>query len=319
MEIKEFIEKKLNELKPTDKKVVDFKSQKDLIDYIYKALLNKKFRKFSIGQETKDKIRKAVELNVVKNEPIKIAIAFGCYKLWKFEECPEPDWAELFYMMYCAKWLMPIAEVYKPGVWFDFCGEDVILGLMNNIPEDDIEKYKEIFRNLLKFIKPYLPENFKYTFSPVGERYASREEFLADFNDKLEEIKMKNLAPLTENEKKTIELNIKPIKGEEIDFKKTRLLHDAYMNISKRRSYHKTPEKISVSSTLWGTSIPIGTTKTSVVKFQTGVGILKKNGDSFVEYIYSPSQLESAYFTKENIHIERLEGKNFKMIKVITN
>ena len=98
-------------------------------------------------------------------------------------------------------------------------------------------------------------------------------------------------------------------------------MHDAYILVSKRRPHHKRPENILISATPFGNriSIPLGTTKTSVVKFQTGAGVLKKIEDGFIECIYSPSQLEKAKFNWEKIEIEGLSGKNFSKIRVVQN
>ncbi len=314
MTAKEYVEERLKGIK--DKKV---KQDGELAGFIFATIMSKKFRKYSVNPEANNMVRKAIELNIQNNEPIKVAIPFGSYKLWSLEESPEPDWAELFAMIYYAYWLKPIADVYQPGVWFDFCGDDAILELMNNIPEEDTKKYKKTFRDLIGFIQPFLPENFKYTFSPVGERYASKEEFLADLNVKIEELKQKGDIALSERNIEMMKFNIRPKEEEEIDFQKNRLLHDAYMGVSKRRAHHKRPDKILISATPFGdrTSIPLGTTKTSVVKFQTGVGVLKKTEDSYQEYILSPSQLETTKFISEPIFISGLTGKNFKKIRII--
>jgi hypothetical protein len=103
---------------------------------------------------------------------------------------------------------------------------------------------------------------------------------------------------ITDRDKEMMRFNIRINPGEEIDYQKNRLLHDAYMAVSKRRPHHKSPDKILISATPFGdrTSIPIGTTKKSVVKFQTGVGLLEKNADGYIENIYSPSQLEKIFF-----------------------
>lgn len=314
MTAKEYIEQRLKGIK--GKKV---KQEGELANFIYATIMSKKFRKYSVNPKANNMVRKAIELNIQNNEPIKIALPFGSYKLWRLEESPEPDWAELFAMIYYAYWLKPITDVYVLGVWFDFCGDDAILELMNNTPEEDTEKYKKTFRNLIDFIQPYLPENFKYTFSSVGERYSSKQEFLNDLNEKMEELKQKGDIVLSERNVEMMKFNIRPKEGEEIDFQKNRLLHDAYMAVSKRRAHHKRPDKIIISATPFGdrTSIPVGTTKTSVVKFQTGVGVLKKDKDVFVEYIYSPSQLKTTGATFEEIKIESLKGKNFNKIRII--
>ncbi len=292
----------------------------DLADFIYITLMSKKFRKYSVSPQAVDKIRTAIELNIEKNDPIKIAIPFGSYKLWRFkEETPEVCWAELFALIYYAYWLKPITDAYKPGIWFDFCADDAILELMNNIPPEDTDKYKQTFRDLIDFIQPYLPDNFKYTFSPVGERYGSKEEFLTDLDHQIEILKQKSGVTLTERNIEMMKFNIKPKAGQEINFESNRLMHDAYMDVSKRRPYHKTPDKILISATPFGdrTSLPVGTTKTSVVKFQTGVGVLEKKDDSYIENIYSPTQLENSEFKWEAVKIENLPDKNFKQIRII--
>jgi hypothetical protein len=314
MTAKEYIEQRLKGIK--DKKV---KQEGELADFIFATIMSKKFRKYSVNPVANDMVRKAIELNIKNNEPIKIAIPYGAYKLWRLEESPEPDWAELFAMIYYAYWLKPITDVYEKGVWFEFCGDDAILELMNNIPEEDTEKYKKTFRDLINFIQPYLPENFQYTFNPVGERYASKEEFLADLNEKVRELEQKGEVPLTERNIEMMKFNIRPKEGKEIDFQKNRILHDAYMDVSKRRPAHKAPDKIIICCTPFGdrTSLPMGTTKTSVVKFQTGAGVLKKEGDSFMEYIYSPSQLETTKAIFQSVSIAGLSGKNFSKIRII--
>ncbi|MCX6720767.1 MAG: hypothetical protein NTW11_03095 [Candidatus Staskawiczbacteria bacterium] len=314
MTAKDYIEKRLVGIK--EEKLTQ---NKELVDFIYDRIMSKKFRKYSVNPEANKKIRSSIELNIKNGEPIKIAIIFGTYKLWRFSESPEPDWAELFAMIYYACWLKPITDAYKPGVWFDFCGDDIILEFMDNIPVDNTEIYKKVFRDLIKFIQPYLPDNLKYTFSPVGDRYGSKEEFIEDLNKQIEELNKKGETALTDRDIEMMKLNIKPHNGEQIDFQKNHVLHDAYMSLVKRRSYHRRPDKITISVTPFGdrTSIPMGTTKTSVVKFQTGVGVLKKEADSYIEYIYSPSQLEKVEFSWEEIKIEGLSGKNFSKIRVI--
>jgi pyoverdine/dityrosine biosynthesis protein Dit1 len=314
MKAQEYIEQRLKGIK--EKKV---KQEGTLADFIYEIIMSKKFRKYSMNPEAYPKIHEAIELNIKNNEPIKIVIPFGSYKLYKFEESPEPDWAELFAMIYYAYWLKPITDVYKPGVWFDFCADDAILELMNKIPEEDTNKYKKIFRELIEFIKLYLPDNFKYTFSPVGERYSSKEEFLADLNYQINILEKNGATSMTEKEIRRMKINIKTDNKEDINLEENHIIHDAYMNIDKRRSYHKTPDRISISATPFGkrTSIPVGTTKTSAVQFQVGIGVLGKHKDSLIEYIYSFSQLEKSKFDLEDINFNGLSGKNFNRIRIL--
>jgi len=314
MTAKEYIEKRLIGIKEEK-----FAQEKELAVFIYGRILSKKFKKYSITPAGNNKIRQAIELNIKNNEPIKFVISAGSYKLWQFKECPEPDWAELFAMIYYAYWLKPITDAYEPGVWFDFFGDDAILKLMNNIPEKDTERYKMVFRGLIKFMEPYLPSNLKFTFTPIGERYSSKEEFLDDLNKQIKELKEKGESALSEQDIERMKRNTRPCNGKEINFLENHILHDAYMNVSKKRPYYKTPDKILVSPRPYGdkTSVPVGTTKTSVVQYQTGVGLLKREENSFIEYVYSTSQLDKSIFVWEEVHIDGLIGKNFSKIRIV--
>ncbi|MCA9356207.1 hypothetical protein KC852_01655 [Candidatus Nomurabacteria bacterium] len=322
MTAQEYIEYKLNELKST-KKVENFLSKKELSDYICKSIMSKKFRKFSLIPEYIEHIKRVVDESIDNNLPIKFSFPFGGYKLWRLEETPEVDWAELFTLMYYSKWLKPIAEVYKPGIIFDFASDDMIVERMNNIPKEDTQKYKESFDNLVKFLERYIPENIKFTFTPISSFYTS-EEFEKDLADKIERKKMEfgGLPVLDDKKRRMVELNVKLNTGQDKDplwREKTELLHQSYYSVDKRRPYNRAKDKILVfpTSVKDGKVIAVGTTKTSVVKFWVGIGALKKSDNKYIEYILSPSQIEKEKITKESILIDGLNGKNFNSIGII--
>lgn len=318
MTAKEFIESKLEELKPQKIEL----SATELPDFIYKTIASKKFRKFSLTPEYSNYIKETIADDIKDNLPLRFSFPFGAYKLWRLEEAPEVDWAELFTLMYYTKWLKPICDAYAPGVIFDFASDDIIVERMNNIPRADTEKYKEGFNQLIKFLEQYSPQNFKFTLTPISSFYTP-EEFEKDLADKIEKRKLEygGLPVLSEKEIRMTELNVKLKPGQADDplwREKTELLHQAYYIVDKRRPYNRAKGKILVFpySLSDGRSVAPGTTKTSVAKFWVGVGILKKLNDSFIEYILSPSQLEKAQLQKEAISIPGLDGKNFKEIKI---
>jgi len=179
METKEYLLQRLISLKNKSPAVPV--SQK-VTDYIYHCLMFKKFRKYSVTSEYQKHINSAVESCVSSNEPIKISFVFGGYKLWRLEEAPEADWAELFSLIYLTNWLKPITDVYPPGVWFDFFSDDAILETMNNVPKAHTGRYIESFSKLLEFIKRYVPENLSFTLNRVGDQYVTYEEFQKDLD-----------------------------------------------------------------------------------------------------------------------------------------
>jgi len=295
----------------------------NIIDAIYGFLMSKKFRKYAVNSEYFAHVRTAIKTSVEKHEPIKLTLVFGGYKLWRLKEAPEVDWAELFSLIYYTHWLKPIATLYKPGVWFDFYSDDVILEIMDNVPKKDTETYINSFKNLLNFIKPYIPKNLHFTLNRVGDQYTNYEEFKAELAKLTVDVKkdLGGLPKLTSEQMCLVELNVKLNPGQDSDpewREKVFLIHEAYSKVTMRRPYYRTPDKSFVITRPIKDSIAVGTTKTSVAKFWVGAGALKKDNGSYKQYVLSPKQLASHSFTYEQVHIEGLDSKNFKTIRLFS-
>ena len=328
MNAQEYIVSQLNALKEPFALNIKPKTDAEMVDAILKFLFSKKFRKFSIPLKNQAIIRRAIERNIANKEPIKISWPFGGYKLWRLEETPEVDWAELFSIIYFTRWLKPVCALYPQGVVFTFWFDEVVISKLSNIPQSDLDEYKKSFDNLLKFIELSLPLNIKFESFLERSQYESSEVFeagLAIEMEKLAQARSVNPEPLSDNARRSIEMNVKltpeqardPLWREKVD-----LMHYAYYNlqekqISARLSY--TAENITAFTVFFEPNvIPIGTTKTSIVKFWIGVGALQKRDDSFIETILSISQLEKANLVWESVMIKGLEGKNFKKVRILT-
>jgi hypothetical protein len=318
MTAQEFILQKLEHLNdPSVQKTIP---DTELADFIFKAVMNKHFRKYSVTPEYFEKIKIAININLEKNEPIKFSFPFGAYKLWRLEETPETDWAELFTLMYYTEWLMPIAKIYKPGIWFDFSSDEIIVERMNNIPTSETESYAKSFNSVLNFLQSYLPKNIKYSLTPVRSLYTPK-EFENDLKDKIKKMeeKLGGLPTLDDKHKHMVELNVKLKPEQDKDPKwreKIELIHQAYYTVDRRRPYNRAKEKIITFVTKMSDCVAVGTTKSSIAKFWVGVGALKKQNNTFMEYVLSPSQIEKTQFIWEPIKIEGLTGKNFHQIRV---
>ena len=327
MDPQEYIVSQLETLKASVVSDVKPKNDAEMIEAIFTALLSKKFRKFSIPEKNKVIIRAAVEKNIANEEPIKIAWPFGGYKLWRLEEAPESDWAELFTIMYIVRWLKPVAALYPRGVAFTFWVDEVVISRMNNIPQSDLDAYQQSFAKVLTFIEPYLPANLKFEVFLERSQYESNEAFeteLAAEMEKLAQTRAANPQPLSDAAMRSIEMNVQltperakdPLWREKVD-----LMHYAYYNLQESKSRVRkayTIENITAFTVFFEPNvIPIGSTKTSVAKFWVGVGALQKREDAFIETILSPSQLEKVKAIWEDVKIEGLEGKNFKKIRIV--
>jgi len=332
MDAQKYIISQLDALKVPFAVDINPKSDAEMIDAILKFLFSKKFRKFSIPEKNQAIIRAAVAKNVVNNEPIEIVFPFGGYKLWRLEETPEADWAELFSIIYFVRWLKPVCALYLKGVNFTFWLDEVIVSKMNNVPESDVAAYGKSFDALLAFVNPWIPLNMKFEVFLERSRYESYDAFEAELATEVEKLRQVRIAdpkPLSDEARRSIEMNVKLAEGQASDpmwREKVDLLHCAYYNLQENNKRVRMPYTnenivaftISLDSEGILNTIPIGSAKTSIVRFWVGVGALQKREDSFIEAILSPSQIEKANCTWEPITVEGLEGKNFNRIRVLS-
>lgn len=318
MQPREYLQSKLDELKrPAE--IRKPATQEELIDTIYKLTMSKNFRKYSVSDEHAQNILSAVTICVKENRPLQTTIVFGGYKLWRLEETPEVDWAELFTMMYYTNWMKPICAIYEPGVWFDFFSDDVIVPFMNNVPAEDTQAYQDSFKKLLEFLKPYQPENLNMTYNRVGDQYESIDEFKKDWHEQMGKIK-DALPEISESLSATLSLNVKTTEEQRANpnwQKEVQLMHDGFGAVTKRRPYYNTPDKIQVFSTPNSHKLAVGSTKDSVMKFWIGTGVLKTKDDSYRQIVMSPGQLKDTEYQWQDLNIPSLSGKNFKKIRVL--
>jgi len=316
MTAQDYIQSKLEELK----KPVGLEGSDDSEEAIYRILLSKKFRKYSASEDLQEHIRNAIHINVEKGEPINITFVHGAYKLWRLEESPEADWAELFSLMYYTNWVKGICEIYEPGVWFDFFVDDLIVPKLDNIDISEIEAYIESYQGLIDFVKPYQPDNLRMTITTVGSRFESPEAFDESLERNTEKVKAQSGLPeLDEAQRAMVELNVKTTPEQLQDPKwreKVFLIHAGY-NITKGEpGYHRRPDKIVAFTQPIPMAIAVGTTKDSIMKFWVGVGVLKPKEESYRQIILSSNQLGSTNYRWEEVAVNGLNGKNFKKVRI---
>jgi hypothetical protein len=325
MTAQEYIQSKLEDLRRPlglEKPAND----EQLAEAIFKHIMSKKFRKYSASDELQAHIREAIRLNIEKREPINVTFFHGAYKLWRLEEAPETDWAELFALTYFSNWVKPVCELYEPGVWFDFFVDDLIVPRINNVDPGIVDAYIASYQKIMDFLKQYQPQNMRMTITPVGSRFDSRQAY-----DEALERSMQNLTntlpgglpKLSDAQKATADLNVKVTKEQLKDplwREKVELIHSAYMARKGGTGYTKgRPDKILAFTQPLptGATISVGTTKDSIMKFWVGVGVLKPKDDSYRQIILSSTQLADAAFTTQPVAFAGLEGKNFREIRIL--
>lgn len=313
----EYLHSKLDDLKNLTPRSIP---EDELPAEIFRLLMSKKFRKYSVASSYQKHILDAIKINITQNAPIKLTFPFGGYKLWRLPEAPEADWAELFSLLYFANWLKPICEIYKPGVNFIFYADDVIVPRMNNIREKDIRIYRESFLNLLKFVRKYIPQNLFFTYKRVIDQYKNQDEFEVDLSLRVELLSNspEQMPPLNDKRLASIKLNVRPTQKEKNDPNwqaKIHLLHQAYLGIKYKRSFYHKDDNILIFTTPITDALAVGMTKHSIAKFWCGIGVLEKDGNDFHQLILTPKQIANSTIKKKLIDFD-LIGKNFSSINI---
>lgn len=313
------------QLTDDDKKLLD----QGIEEYIYAKLTSKKFRKWKVDQSSEDVVKKAIHMNVAAGKPIQFTFPFGGYKLWRLASTPEVDWAEFFTISYYCQYVAPVVAAYEPGVEFFFSSDDIIIERMDNVLKSDTDSYFASFQKLLSYFEKSFPKNMKMTISRIADLYPDKDEYEKAVNDNLEKLQEEYSSGQLNIDAMLImsELNVK-LDGKE-DWtglseqeKKDKyvlgaLLHHAYTAIPKRRGFVRGEDKIVIFTTPLPNIIAIGTTKTSVTKFWTGMGVLEEREDGYRDRILSPKQWEESQENiKKTVPSDLLSMKNFKKIKI---
>lgn len=298
---------------------------KSLEEAIYEKVMSHKFRKLSVDKEGKAITKKAIKLAVENKKSVTVSILFGGNKLWRFEEAPEIDWAELFATTYFVQWLKPILNVYKYGVRLDYYSQDVSVESLNNIPREETDKYSATFKDMIKFLEPYLPKGFQITYRRHIEGYKDPAEYYKELEEGKRKILAENngeLPKMDEKMKAATELNVKLRPWQDKDplwREKVELEHQAIFKTKVLVRYFADPYLIPACPTWYPATIATGSTKRSLAKFWAGVGVLRPEDDSYAELVLTPKQLDSAKFDWEDVNIKGLMGKNFKKIRIMKN
>lgn len=321
----EFILSELDRLKaPVD--VPEPQTPDGLASSVLRLLTSKKFRKYALSEEYAEYIMNSVKACVAANAPIKIVFFGGCYKLWRLDEAPEADWAELFAYVYFTRWVKPICAVYEPGVWFDFLLDDYIVPRLNNISEIDVQAYRASRDMVLRFIKPYQPHNLRMTHTSEGSLFGSRQEYedsLENAMIQLTDSLPNGLPELSTAEVASVELNTNATSEQLSDPKwreKVELLHSAYYMARNETGYYapETHKIIAFTQPFApGKPLAVGSTKDTIAKYWVGTGALKPHEGSYRPLVLSPKQIETIQSDWVDVTVARLSGKNFSKIRVL--
>ncbi|HSX00021.1 MAG TPA: hypothetical protein VLH38_03225 [Patescibacteria group bacterium] len=290
---------------------------------ILNKVLSKKFRKNKADAAAILTAKQAIHFAIKAQQPLTFSLLFGGNKLWRFDEAPEIDWAELFAMTYYARWMKTIADIYPAGAELILYSQDVSVERLNNVPRVETDRYSSSMRHMLKWLDSYLPGNIHITYRRQAEELTN----ISDYDSEIDEAKKIVLAEnngklpkLSAIQKLATELNVKLQPGQADDpqwREKIELEHQAVFRTKSLLRFFQEPGRIPICPTPFPGLIVTGSTKRSIAKFWAGIGALEKSGDAYHELVLTPKQLASAHFDWESINIEGLQEGNFTRIRVL--
>lgn len=298
--------------------------------FIYNKVVSKKFRKWAVDKSSEERIRKAINISVSNNEPIRFVYPFGGYKLWRFPTAPQVDRAEFFTIAYYRDYVLPITSVYEPGIDFCFSSDDIIIERMDNVAGKDTDSYFDTFSKLLTLFKDYFPTNLKMEIKRIADLYPDRDKFEEELkaNVSAQLSNWESMDPI--RKEKMLKTSIHNINfggvenwgslSEEQRKEKIKMgviYHDAYGKVPRRVSFVRGENKIVVFTTVISNAVALGTTKNSITKFWTGYGILEEIGDSFLDRVLSFDQMGRIInLPHETSQIDLIPLRNFQKIDV---
>jgi hypothetical protein len=295
-----------------------------LEDAILTKVMSKKFRKLKANERSIRITKRAIKHAIENNEPVTISFLFGGNKLWRLDEAPEVDWAELFSLVYYLRWMKSIASVYPPGARLDYYSQALNVDIMNNVPLSETEQYTKTFKDLLEWIKPYVPDRVSVTYREYAEEFDSYDDFVRELEAAKQETLKANsgeLPVLSEAQKAATELNVKLKPGQDKDplwREKVEWIHQSIEETETfKRVYFADESLILACPTIYNGWIAVGSTKRSYAKFWVGAGVLQKDRETFHELVLTPNKLEDGKFGWEDVNFEGLKGKNFSKIRII--
>ncbi len=236
-------------------------------DAIYAKVMSKKFRKLKADEDTVATAKKAINLAVSTNKPLTVGILFGGNKLWRFEEAPDVDWAELLSLVYYLQWMKTITSVYPPGAHLEYYSQDISVESLNNLTHTETKRYTDTFNELLAMFKQYLPKGVTVAYrchSALFQNDSTYQEELKKAKAEVLKENSGNLPVLDEVQKKATELNVRLRSHQDDDpqwREKVELEHQAIFRTKSLLPYLMNPAIIPTSPTPFPGLIATGSTK----------------------------------------------------------
>lgn len=280
-------------------------SGSSVVEYCFAQLTRSAFRRTRIDDASANDVKRKLDSAIGSHKPITLAIPFGGYKNYRAASFPGPDWAEVFNMNYLARYVMPLARCYKPGVILQYTYISGVMDLVSNIPVSPPITYMEQFRSLLSIFAAHLPTNLRLTTVDIGTHYSKAalieelqhnyEDNLARWVDKFSpEEREKRIASAGRNLMRVGAIDLSYLSEVEWSTRcvDSAMWCEALDSLTLRRRFNKYSDNIQLVFVRGpNLSIHIGSCDTSAHHFWSGCGVLEPNDTGFKQRIMSGEKL----------------------------
>ncbi len=304
-QIETFVARQLDLTLPCDQKEERIPSDLSMVQYCFIQLTRSAFRRTRIDDESARDVRRKLEEAVTERRPITLAVPFGGYKNHRAPSFPGPDWAEVFNMNYLARYLLPLARCYEPGVILQYTYSSGVMDLVSNIPASYTATYMQQFRSLLSVFAGRIPANLRMTAVDISSQYSGTElmeelhrnyeDNLARWVDKFSpDERSKRIASAERNLMRVGAVDFASLCDAEWNARcvDAAMWCEALDSLTLRRRFNKYSDSIQLVFVRGpGLSVHIGSCDTSAHHFWSGSGVLELQRDRLRQRILSGEKL----------------------------
>lgn len=280
-------------------------SEPSVVQYCFTKLTRSAFRRTRIDDESAKDVRRKLDEAVADNKPITLAVPFGGYKNHRAPSFPGPDWAEVFNMNYLARYLLPLARCYEPGVILQYTYSSGVMDLVSNIPAISTATYMEQFRSLLAVFTKRIPPNMRMTAVDISSHYPGTElmeelrrnyeDNRARWGDKFSpDERSRRIASAERNLMRVGAVDFGSLSNTEWNARciDAAMWCEALDSLTLRRRFNKYSQNIQLVFVRGpGLSVHIGSCDTSAHHFWSGSGVLELQDGRLQQRILSGEKL----------------------------
>jgi hypothetical protein len=300
--------------------------------FLQSLVLSSKFRKWAADQSARERITGAIASAVAERKPVRFLHTMGGYKLWSMPTTPEVDWAELFNVAYHLKYLSGIAAAYPPGVTMTYYLYTLLPQRHDNLPAADVHAYVASFTALIDGFRSYLPGNVSLAIvkdTDLYERdeyYALLDDLIARFRPRFSSLNEALRNDLLVQSRRNIQWNgtedwaTLDEAEQEDKILLGAITEIAGMSMKKQGEFigNKDHVLLFVKAGRGNGFLGIGSTKSSVTKHWTGIGLLEDRGGKLHDVILSPTQWHKVESLPRQVcEVDLLGLRNLKQAMVV--